>query len=713
MDFHPQEPFDSNTSHRQLWGSLREAFQAEPGFAFYRYPIFARDGRRRREPDFLLLHRRLGVWVIQCEGFSAGNVQAIEDDHWMMLDWREDVEMPLHDAEEQMVAVRHHYESWRHTRDLLAFRFCVALPYITRPEWEGRGFAMPSRGTLLFRQELGPLRIKAALEQVAQEQPQRPLTDEQWEWVVGVLGGQVPGPPPRPVPTHTPPDSPVRVIRDVEKRLKGLDQEQQKGAFQIPDGPQRLRGLAGTGKTVLLAKRAAKIHARHPDWRVAFVFFTRSLYEQVRGLVESFYREMTGEPPDWQKLEILHAWGGTSRPGFYWTLSRSCGLRPLNATQAEERSDSKNPGEKFEYVCNELELAAGDFKPIYDALLIDEGQDLPPSFYHLALKSLKEPKRLYWAYDEAQGIGSLRVPRPSLVFGEKGGKPLVDLSGKYEGGIEKSHVFRRCYRTPELLLMAAHAVNMGLLRKGEALQGLTTREDWSQLGYEVEGNFLKAGEPVRLRRDSDARRHPFDVDEGLRRRAGPLLVLQTFADEKAEQRWVAGQVAYDIREKGLRPTDLLVTALVGDDEKQYFDGLEACLRGLGVHCWRPGRERGSDDFHRDGHVTLATIFEAKGNEAWKVYAARFHYAMRPARRGEQELHKRNQAYVALTRARIWCVVTGLGSPVFEELRQAVAQAPELVFPAFNRHSLKRRTDEVLNGEMVGYPVAILVCDPEP
>jgi superfamily I DNA and RNA helicase len=700
MDFHPQEPFDSNVSHKHLWNSLRQAFQHEPGVAYYRYPIFARDGRRRREPDFLLLHRQLGVWVIQCEGFSAGNIPANEDNRWRMQDWREDVETPLLDAEEQVYAVKHHHESWRHTRDLLVFRSCVALPNITRTEWEEKGFDRLTSGSLIFRQELGPVRIKAALERIALELPQKTLTDEQWEWVVGLLGGQIPDPLPRPVPTNTPPDSPIRVIRDIETRLKSLDGEQQKGAFQIPNGPQRLRGLAGTGKTVLLAKRAAKIHARHPDWRIAFVFFTKSLYDQVRGLVEVFYREMTGEAPDWQKVEVLHAWDGGKQRGFYSTLAGACGVRPLTADEAWRKTGSSNPDVRFAYICVELEKTAVRMPPLYDAILIDEGQDLPPPFYRLALMSLKEPKRLYWAYDEAQGIGSLLVPRPSLVFGERDGQATVDLSGKYEGGIEKSHLFKRCYRTPELLLMTAHAINMGLLRKGGVLQGLTTQEDWSQLGYEVEGNFQKAGEPVRLRRHPDARTHPLDVDEDLRRRAGPPLVFQTFADESMERQWVAERVAEDIR-KGLQPTDILVTALVGEDEKKYFERLEASLRQRGVRCWRPGKDWKSKDFRLDGHVTLANIFQAKGNEAWKVYAARFHYATKPiAWRGEQELHKRNQAFVALTRARIWCVVTGLGSPIFEELQTAIGQAPELVFPAFNRRSLNRIIDESTSEQRV-------------
>jgi hypothetical protein len=61
--------------------------------------------------------------------------------------------------------------------------------------------------------------------------------------------------------------------------------------------------------------------------------------------------------------------------------------------------------------------------------------------------------------------------------------------------------------------------------------------------------------------------------------------------------------------------------------------------------------------------------------------------------GEDDRHMQYEAFVALTRARVWCVETGLESPVFEELRREVELAPELVFPAFNRRWLRRVTDD--------------------
>jgi superfamily I DNA and RNA helicase len=163
------------------------------------------------------------------------------------------------------------------------------------------------------------------------------------------------------------------------------------------------------------------------------VFFTKALYEQIRGLVGDCFRGMTGEAPDHDKCEVLHAWGGRRQPGFYHDLAVACGQTPLTVDAARRRFGSSSPAVQFEAICDELDRAVAGPLGLYDAILIDEGQDLPPAFYRLALKALREPRRLYWAYDEAQGIGSLLVPRPAAVFGEAEGRPLVDLSGKYDG----------------------------------------------------------------------------------------------------------------------------------------------------------------------------------------------------------------------------------------------------------------------------------------
>jgi superfamily I DNA and RNA helicase len=252
--------------------------------------------------------------------------------------------------------------------------------------------------------------------------------------------------------------------------------------------------------------------------------------------------------------------------------------------------------------------------------------------------------------------------------------------------------------------MTAHAINMGLFRKGGALQGVTEKNDWQDLGYEViSGDFslasVKAGKTVTLTRLSDTSPHPIDREDfELKDTVGSSLTIKPCSTEYEEREWIAKQIANDIKQ-GFDPWDIIVTALCGDYERDYLLELQADLQGNGVDSYIAGLDGNSSTFRKAGHVTISNIFRAKGNEAWKVYACRFHYTTQPLGwKQENELHKRNEAFVALTRARVWCVVTGVDSPIFGELQQAINQHPKFTFPAFNKGSLKRLTEEESDGE---------------
>lgn len=73
--------------------------------------------------------------------------------------------------------------------------------------------------------------------------------------------------------------------------------------------------------------------------------------------------------------------------------------------------------------------------------------------------------RIIWAYDEAQSLDSLAVPNARTLFGDE--LALILTGGtQYGSGIQKNEVMKRCYRTPGPILVAAHALGMGLLRPG-------------------------------------------------------------------------------------------------------------------------------------------------------------------------------------------------------------------------------------------------------
>lgn len=508
---------------------------------------------------------------------------------------------------------------------------------------------------------------------------------------------------PRYIPENIPNDSPIKVIGHMESVLMELDEKQQDIAYKYYDGAQRIRGLAGSGKTVTFAQRAAQIHFDHSEWKIGFIFFTRSLYQQViEERIAQYYRELSGgEAPNWDNLKVLHSWGAKDRNGFYRSLCEIYGFKPKSVNDIKEiLGNDTSPGEGFEYICNELEklIPEDKYQEIYDVILIDEGQDLPPSFYRLAFKSLKEPKRLYWAYDEAQGIDSLIVPEPATIFGRNSdGSLVVDIRGRAEN-------YNICYRTPKQILTIAHAINMGLLREEGVLQGVSNKAEWKNIGYEVwEGDFTDASvknkQQVKLKRQDDKNPHPIDQENfPYSEVVGEILTLKTFENISDEQSWIASQVAEDIKQ-GFLPQDILITPLCGDSEKKYLLDIKKELRKYNIDSFIVGLDNSKDEFIKENYVTISNIYRAKGNEAWKVYACRFDYATKPLKwKNEEEIHKRNEALVALTRTRVWCVVTGLDSPIFEEITKAKEQFPFLIFPAFNEKSLKRVTNQNIENE---------------
>lgn len=701
LEQYPFEPLPGESSERKVWEWLKKAFKEDEAVIYYRYPIFTQQGNLMREPDILMLHREYGLWVFECKGCAVHNIHSIQGRDWHMNDWYAETIQPSAQAEDQMFALKNKFESNRDIRGKLAFNFRVALPEVQRKSWEKKGFhELPAAGGVLVYEDLTPAALKKHI-QAAHQQPK--ITDDEWLLIQGVIGGVLPNPTVRSIPTGTPSTNPVRVIKHIEEKLKLLDQQQQKASFEIPDGPQRLRGLAGTGKTVVLAKKAVKMHIKHPEWTIGFVFFTQALYEQVKALITRYYQEMHPDheqaEPNWNKLRVLHSWGGRSRNGFYYDLANKCGVRPKNLSVAinelkDQGESDTSPSKTFEYICESLQQDAGHIPTIYDALVIDEGQDLPPAFYQLAYQSLSKEKRIYWAYDEAQGIGSLIIPTARRAFGEnEDGDSLINLQGAYVGGVMKAHNINTCYRTPNQLLMAAHAINMGLLRKEGTLQGVSRKDEWEKLGYVVEeGDFASVKNNVTVKRKKIA--HPIDRSNfPLKEALGESLNLKVVQNGKEEHQWIAQQVANDIK-LGMKPEDIMITALSGDYEKQYFNAMKKSLKQYGIDAYIAGVDGPPDVYRQAGHVTISNIFRAKGNEAWKVYACRFNYATCPLDwKQETELHKRNEAFVALTRARIWCVVTGVESPIFDELRQIVAQYPKLTFKAFNKKTLERIMDD--------------------
>jgi len=101
-----------------------------------------------------------------------------------------------------------------------------------------------------------------------------------------------------------------KILSLIQNKEATFDIEQKRAALNIIDSPQRIRGLAGSGKTVILAMKAALFHLQNPEADILYTYFTKALFGQVKYLIEKFYRDFSdNQEPNWDKINILHGWG--------------------------------------------------------------------------------------------------------------------------------------------------------------------------------------------------------------------------------------------------------------------------------------------------------------------------------------------------------------------------------------------------------------------
>ena len=320
MQFVWSDSGDTSIAEEEIWKYLKMALLSDDGICYHRFPIFSTD-RSRREPDILIVHRQWGVYVIDCKGYRVDDIESIQGKTWNLRNWKSAKEEPISEAEDQMYAVLGKFKTdsrlRQGRRDLIQGHIFIGLPNITESQWRGSGLSSAStQFNIIFSDDLEPDALRAKLQEISEEEKQSPITDEQWQLALSILqGGPVLRRQLRPEASN--PNSKAAMLREVEQQMLSIDREQSKLAIQIPEGPQRIRGLSGSGKTVVMCMKAAWMHLRFPNWEIVYTFYTRSLYGMIRTLITRFYRYWADEDPDWDKIHVLHAWGAKDTSGLY------------------------------------------------------------------------------------------------------------------------------------------------------------------------------------------------------------------------------------------------------------------------------------------------------------------------------------------------------------------------------------------------------------
>ena len=482
-------------------------------------------------------------------------------------------------------------------------------------------------------------------------------------------------------------DSKAFILEKLEAEIKTFDFQQRASAISIIEGPQRIRGLAGSGKTVVLAMKAAHIHMTEPNAIILFTFYTKSLYDHVKNLITLFYRHFKKIDPNWTKLQIKHAWGGKGVDGVYYSACVNNGVPPTSFKEAQ-RFNYQKP---FDYICEEL-VKANIVRPLYDYVLIDEAQDIPVYFFRLVYqltKGERDKKNIIWGYDELQNIFKVKSRTPRELFGsDEEDSDIINLDRSIQNlptYLKNDIVLKKCYRNPLPILISAHALGFGIYNDENSppVQMLESREHWEDLGYNVVSGTFEVGTDVVIERP--AHNSPLSIS----RYCGVEEILQYYTAKnfEDEKEWIIQQIRL-LLENGLQPEDILVIALDDKNARDYFKSITKMLLRENIFVNNVLlNPYNSTYFKKEGTVTLSTIHRAKGNESSAVIVIGIDalYFSRNSR------FSRNKIFTAFTRAKAFLRISGIGEGAeyfFHEIDEALKNSPQLKFKQPSRDEVE-------------------------
>lgn len=471
------------------------------------------------------------------------------------------------------------------------------------------------------------------------------------------------------------------IVKHLEQTIANLDNQQEEAVIEYFDGIQRIRGLAGSGKTIVLALKAAYLHARNPDWKIAVTFNTRSLKDQFKDLIELFCVQKMGKKPNEEKINILHAWGSSSSPGIYYNFCKTNSLEYFDFNTA--RQYSNHMGQRgtppLEVVSKKAieELGGKQIEPVYDAILVDEAQDLSESFLNLCFRLLSDRKRLIYAYDELQKLNEGSPLRSPKVLFDKDASDII---------------LKRCYRNSKPVLVTAHALGFGIYRSGGLAQFFDQPELWEELGYLVKDGELKSGSNVVLMR-SDEATHQFinqyvEVDD--------LIVFKSFQSREEQALEIVNEIQRNISEDELLHRDIIVINPIAITTKDEMAVIRNLLNEKRIKSHIAG-DSNPDYFFEKDSIAFTGINRAKGNEVPMVYIINAHECYsHPMFEDRDLIRRRNILFTAITRSKAWVRVYGIG----KDMNKLIAEFNEVKRRNFELQFQYPSTEEIVQMNVI-------------
>ncbi|MGQ7890661.1 3'-5' exonuclease [Paenibacillus sp. WC2504] len=613
-------PRSATAGERILFESLRDHLPGD-------YIVYYEPEIRGRRPDFVIIGPDLGLVILEVKDYTKNTLYQVNHDEWTIRDTAGELittKSPLKQARDNARLITDHLKKDKNlVQDSSSY---LKFPYgfgtvFTRLKQEDfikhDLYQVIEPQFVLCRDEVDPdedgFSSEILMEKIhgmftVWSQKKNILTNEDIQAIRFHLFPEV-----RISAEYKPQVKHQDQLLLSLHNIKTMDLHQENMAKQIGDKHRLIRGVAGSGKTLILASRAKMLAKAHPDWKILVLCYGIPLSRNLKQMI----RRMMNEPED--LLDLINLGSSDSQReskvevyNFHEWLRNSLHMK-----------DSEIPTILDKVNNNEAIL------PIYDAIMIDEGQDFEPDWLKLLSCCLNpNTQSLLLVEDRAQSIFRKKT------------NLAQDIGLDFRG---RSKILAINYRNTAQIVQFAWEFY----------------QEHSQLKNKVQEGSVEGVEII---------------PPQSTKRKGPEPMIKGFRNIQEEMNFVSKSITFLNQQKNIPIQDIAILYRVKNSHlTSYIDEIKDSLEQHELpYTWITENTESKRNFVRDENaIKISTIDSAKGLDFQAVFIINIENMPFPLE--EVEEREVSLFYIGMTRALEWLFLTYSGESKFTKYLDEVIQ----------------------------------------
>lgn len=613
-------PKSATAGERIMFESLKDHLPSD-------YIVYYEPEIRGRRPDFVIIGPDLGLVILEVKDYTKGTLYQVNHDEWTLRNTAGELittKSPFKQARDNARLIQDHLKKDKNLVNeagsylKFPYGFGTVFTRLKQEDFINHDlYQVIEPQFVLCRDEIDPdeqgFSPEILIEKIhgmftVWSQKKNILTNEDIQAIRFHLFPEV-----RISAEYKPPIKHQDQLLLSLYNIKTMDLHQENMAKQIGDKHRLIRGVAGSGKTLVLASRAKMLAKAHPDWKILVLCYGIPLSRSLKQMID----QKMDEPDDLLDLIRLGSSDGHKESkvevyNFHEWLRNSLHMK-----------DSEIPALLEKVNLNEAIL------PIYDAIMIDEGQDFEPDWLKLLSCSLNpDTQSLLLVEDRAQSIFRKKT---SLA---------QDIGLDFRG---RSKILSINYRNTAQIVQFAWEFY----------------QEHSQLKNKVQVGSVEGVEII---------------PPQSTKRKGPEPLIKGFRDIQEEMNFVSKSITFLHQHKNIPFQDIAILYRVKNNHRtSYIDEIKNSLKQHEMpFTWVTENAESKRNFVRDENkIKISTIDSAKGLDFRAVFI--INVENMPFSLEEIEEREVSLFYIGMTRALEWLFLTYSGESIFTQYLDGVVQ----------------------------------------